>query len=206
MALVALPAAETEPPSVDAILPRLLLANAAFANDRARLKGHLVRALLSVTPTPHPHAAVVQRTVAMMQVCVDDDKTSNLYDHLDGCVKFIERSMAAGNVVCVHCHQGVSRSVAVVVAFLIWRLHMTLRDALSFVLDHRSIESPPSHPNSGFLMQLVRWEKRHLARDEPSLEFLEYTREAHRAWNGRNRGPCAKNECVCRLAGWPPND
>eukprot|EP00967_Tisochrysis_lutea_P068137 scaffold89155_cov33-Tisochrysis_lutea.AAC.3 len=48
-------------------------------------------------------------------------------------------------------------------------------------------------------LQLVRWETwLGLSSTGPSLEFLEYTREAATLWTGRNRGPCMVEGCRCR--------
>ena len=59
------------------------------------------------------------------------------------------------DAVLVHCVQGVSRSVAVVIAWLMTRRGMTLPAALSHV---RSVR-PSAQPNEGFLAQLHELER-----------------------------------------------
>lgn len=49
----------------------------------------------------------------------------------------------------VHCHQGISRSATIVLAFLMLKRGMTLVDALKTVRDNRAV-----HPNDGFVKQL----------------------------------------------------
>jgi len=63
--------------------------------------------------------------------------------------------------------------------------------AFIFVLDNRSQDSPPTHPNAGFLNALIRWEKQLcLALDGPSMTFEEYVSSVggKLLWDGQNRG------------------
>ena len=184
-----------EEPSCDEVLEHLFIANQAFAHSRQLIKDHKIKAILCLTQTQNPNQEILQRRrVHLLQLCVQDVKTENIYDHFQPCCDFIYSHVQQNHNVLVHCHQGTSRSVAVLIAFIMHKQRWTLRTAFQFVLDQRKSTSPPSHPNSGFLMQLVRWEKKLGLCPEtgPSLEFLEYAREAHRQWSGRNRGPCAK--------------
>ena len=201
-----------EVPCVDVILPGLLLGNEAAAHSRHCLSQHSVVAILNATPTSNPHERLLERRLgaaALMQVPVEDSRAADLFPYFQACCGFIDEHVgrSSGGNVLVHCHQGTSRSVSVVLAYLMWAsqregaepaARLTLRDAFNYVLDHRPGGSPYTHPNSGFLMQLVSWEKHlGLALEAPSLEFREYAREAASAWSGRNRGPCTQPGCRC---------
>jgi protein-tyrosine phosphatase len=190
---------EPSTPVADVILPHLLIGNEAAAHSRDFLRQHNVAAIVNVTPTENPHRRILERKcVALLQLPVDDNKTAELYGSFETAVAFIRQQRDAARCVLVHCHQGTSRSATIVVAYLMHTFRWPLRQALNFVLDHRPPESPLTHPNSNFLMQLVRLEASLLSPDAPSLEFFEYTREAHTVWNGKNRGPCAVEACCCR--------
>ena len=62
--------------------------------------------------------------------------------------------MANGGKVLVHCYAGLSRSVTVIVAYLMQNERMLLDEALRFVKHKR----PYAQPNPGFLKQLVEFE------------------------------------------------
>ena len=190
---------EPTTPVADEILPNLLIGNEAAAHSRAFLRERNVAAIVNVTPTENPHRRILERKdVTLLQIPVLDNKTAELYASFETAIAFIRQQRSNERCVLVHCHQGTSRSATIVVAYLMHTFRWPLRQALNFVLDHRPPESPLTHPNSNFLMQLVRLEARLLSPSAPSLEFFEYTREAHTVWNGKNRGPCAVDACCCR--------
>jgi hypothetical protein len=59
----------------------------------------------------------------------------------------------AGPKVLIHCHQGVSRSCAVAISFVMVDRSMAFRDAMTFVKQRRAISSP----NAAFLCHLIQW-------------------------------------------------
>lgn len=68
----------------------------------------------------------------------------------DSAIDFIDEALQTGGCVLVHCNAGVSRSAAVVMAYLIKKEGMTVNDAFSFLRSKR----PAICPNPGFLIQL----------------------------------------------------
>lgn len=76
---------------------------------------------------------------------------SNLISAVYLCKGIIKRSLDRNEKVLVHCNAGVSRSVSVVVAFLILDHGMSYEDAFALVKDVR----PCARPNQGFLKQLA---------------------------------------------------
>ena len=71
----------------------------------------------------------------------------------DQCSDFIEAALAKQGKILVHCRQGVSRSATIVLAFLMARRGMPLKEALKTVHDERNV-----CPNDGFLNQLIEYE------------------------------------------------
>lgn len=57
--------------------------------------------------------------------------------HFEETYNFIELSRASGRNILVHCHAGVSRSAAVVCAYLMKKHKWTLDQALSFMRTKR---------------------------------------------------------------------
>lgn len=59
------------------------------------------------------------------------------------------------NNVLVHCYAGISRSVTAITAYLIWALHLSCDDALTYMAAMRK----GAMPNPGFNLQLQLWEE-----------------------------------------------
>ena len=106
---------------------------------------------------PHTHAKGKDSSVKRMCVNVLDLPSENLLQHLTRCLSFISRSLRSGEAeggkkvaVLVHCHAGVSRSVAVVAAHLMRAEGLGLDEALEVI---RRV-NPDAEPNEGFREQL----------------------------------------------------
>ncbi|CAI0397444.1 unnamed protein product, partial [Linum tenue] len=88
-----------------------------------------------------------------MAVPIRDMESEDLLDYLEPCLDFIDRSRKEGSVL-VHCFAGVSRSAAIITAYLMRLEQLTLEDALESLRE--SCESVC--PNDGFLDQLKMFE------------------------------------------------
>jgi protein-tyrosine phosphatase len=73
---------------------------------------------------------------------------------LEGAIEYIERAVKDGANVLVHCELGVSRSVAVIIGYLMRRFEWSAKKALVYVQRTRPIASP----NSSFMHQLIIFE------------------------------------------------
>ncbi|WCJ33387.1 dual specificity protein phosphatase-related [Euphorbia peplus] len=89
-----------------------------------------------------------------MAVPIKDMESENLLDHLDICLDFIGRSRKEGSVL-VHCFAGVSRSAAIITAYLMRSEHLSLEDALQSLKQSCEFVCP----NDGFLDQLKLFEQ-----------------------------------------------
>ncbi len=74
------------------------------------------------------------------------------YDVID----FLDSVKQQGGKVLVHCVQGISRSVALCISYLICRHGHTYTSALNYIRDRRGIASP----NPAFWAQLVNFQNR----------------------------------------------
>jgi len=79
---------------------------------------------------------------------VDIDQT-NIREHVDDVVDFIDSALREGGKVLVNCNLGMSRSAACTIAYLIVRHKMTVNQAISQIRKHRVVK-----PNAGFIRQL----------------------------------------------------
>ncbi|KAF9237985.1 protein-tyrosine phosphatase-like protein, partial [Melanogaster broomeanus] len=85
-----------------------------------------------------------------------DKPTADLKPHLEGACQYIARALSGGGNVLVHCQQGISRSPAIVIAYLIHNLGMSYDQAHALVKRRR----PCINPNPGFVAALRAWEGR----------------------------------------------
>ncbi|CAG9460130.1 unnamed protein product [Pedinophyceae sp. YPF-701] len=89
---------------------------------------------------------------AVMEVPLLDEDEANLLDVLARCIAFLQKGAGVpGKCALVHCHAGVSRSVAVACAFVMSTTHCSLQEALAGV---RQVH-PGAQPNEGFMAQLA---------------------------------------------------
>ncbi len=67
------------------------------------------------------------------------DETPGLSAYFDNTTDFIEKELAKGNKVLVHCGAGISRSPTIVAAYLVKKKGMKLEDIIELFLDKRPI-------------------------------------------------------------------
>ncbi|KAG8199479.1 hypothetical protein JTE90_009327 [Oedothorax gibbosus] len=89
-----------------------------------------------------------------------DDPSSNIAIFFEGCFEFIDDGRQEGCVL-VHCNAGVSRAPTIVIAYLMNRKKMTLKEALALVKSVRA----SIRPNDGFMKILEEYEKELAKRD-----------------------------------------
>ncbi|EPQ30741.1 uncharacterized protein PFL1_01642 [Pseudozyma flocculosa PF-1] len=77
---------------------------------------------------------------------------------IDEACRFLDDARLHSAPTYVHCKAGKSRSVTVVIAYLIHAHHWTLRKSYNFVVERRNAISP----NIGFVAELMKYEEREL--------------------------------------------
>ena len=124
------------------------LSGMQFAYERRRDASHVLK--LELADAPHADAH------ALFELVVDA----------------VDRRLAAGERVLIHCRLGRSRSATMMAAFLVGRRNMSLQSAL-----HLISETNNGHRiNSGFLTQLMRYECECNGLAESSIHSDYFTR------------------------------
>ncbi|CAG9322936.1 unnamed protein product [Blepharisma stoltei] len=82
-----------------------------------------------------------------------DEEDENLIDELPDAIYFINRQILKGEKVLVHCVAGVSRSPAIVIAYLMAKHNIFYEEAYGFVKSKRDF----IQPNLGFEKQLIEY-------------------------------------------------
>ena len=108
------------------------------------------------------------------------------------CIKFIENVKEKGGRVLVHCIQGISRSVTIVMAYLIYKNKFTYDKAFNLVQNKREISSP----NFGFSIQLQNF---YMRLYEPPSKY-RYIPKIFAVGSFQNEQP---DKIVCRLMNEP---
>lgn len=137
------------PPVLAQVLPGLYIGNLATVRDPAsmRLIDSVVSALKPGTLKQAPWAGQKD----WLYVRVADAPSADIASYFYTVFKFIEKQRRAGHSVLVHCAAGVSRSVTLVISYLLLKgVERSVEGALSRIRKVR----PNARPNPGFILQL----------------------------------------------------
>lgn len=97
-----------------------------------------------------------ENAINHFSVAVVDHPNENILNFIPPCIEFIDKALSNSDAVLVHCASGISRSVSVVVA---WMLHKnqvkTVKECLEIIASKR----PYVNPNIGFRVQLQALEE-----------------------------------------------
>ncbi|KAI1789918.1 DSPc-domain-containing protein [Ganoderma leucocontextum] len=154
----------------------LFLGSFSAILDPALLSSNHIAALVQVLDAPwlpsvDAHAAQGNK-LECYRLDILDSSSADLRPHLEATVRWIDERLRRGINVLVHCQQGVSRSAAVVIAYLIYAHSMTYDAAFDFVKRKR----PCIKPNSGFVRCLQDWEKQwRLSPNRPGIRRANTT-------------------------------
>jgi dual specificity MAP kinase phosphatase len=186
------------------ILPHLFLGNAANSEDSQSLERHGIQYILNVTPDlPNVFEAV--GNYKYMQIPIADHWSQNLASHFPKAIEFIDEARSNQKGILVHCLAGVSRSVTITVAYLMYKCSLSLNDAFNVVRSRKSNIAPNFH----FMEQLYNFE-RELKLNESSqnpVALMEKLEQEQKSRGGkteqtRPRGACQNcgltENCKCR--------
>ncbi|KAM6350514.1 dual specificity protein phosphatase 22 isoform 2-T2 [Podargus strigoides] len=133
------------------ILPGLFIGNFKDARDVEQLSKNNITHILSI----HDSARPMLEGVKYLCIPAADSPSQNLARHFRESIKFIHECRLTGEGCLVHCLAGVSRSVTLVVAYIMTITDFGWEDALCVVRAARSC----ANPNMGFQRQLQDFEK-----------------------------------------------
>ncbi|TFK38876.1 protein-tyrosine phosphatase-like protein [Crucibulum laeve] len=122
-------------------------------NDKDLLIQHHVSHLVQVLDVPWLPLSE-KDGFSCHRIEIHDQASVDLRPHLEAACNYIDRALRSGRSVLVHCQQGVSRSPAVVIAYLIRNHGMSFDSAFALCKHKRACVKP----NSGFIRALQEWE------------------------------------------------
>ncbi|XP_004479758.1 dual specificity protein phosphatase 12 [Dasypus novemcinctus] len=153
------------------VRPGLYLGGAAAVAELDLLREVGITAVLTVdSEEPSFTAGPGVEDLRCLFVPALDKPETDLLSHLDRCVAFIGHARAEGRAVLVHCHSGVSRSVAIVTAF------MMKTDQLTFEKAYEKLQTvkPEAKMNEGFEWQLKLYQAMGYEVDTSSAIYKQY--------------------------------
>ncbi|KAF4804912.1 Dual specificity protein phosphatase 12 [Turdus rufiventris] len=151
------------------VLAGLYLGGAESCSSPEALSAAGVVAVLTVDAEEPPAVPGVRA----MHVRARDEPGVDLLSRLDECAAFLGAARAGGGAALVRCHAGVSRSVAVVAAYLMKTQGLGWEEALAAV----RAAKPDAQVNPGFQGQLQLYEAMGCAVDTSSVLYKRYRLE-----------------------------
>lgn len=151
----------TVEPSIVAVTPNVYLGNFASSVSAAVILKHCITSIIAIASTPpsaYTGSLQNQRSSSLPQVTYHyvqcrDSNSSNLLKHLPQLYEDIERLTKLGPVL-VHCSQGMSRSPAAVVGYLMKKEARGMNAVLAELKNKRDVRI-----REGFMDQLRVWEE-----------------------------------------------
>lgn len=133
------------------VLPGLCMGSQDVTQNNDILKKYSVTHILSLGIKP----IILDETLPHMYIPILDLPETNIMSSTDQCFTFIDNAIQTGGCVFIHCNAGISRSAAVVIAYLMRKKCMSYQEAFLHLKTRRSV----INPNPGFVQQLKDYEK-----------------------------------------------
>ncbi|RLV95199.1 Tyrosine-protein phosphatase YVH1 [Spathaspora sp. JA1] len=163
--------------SVERILGGIYLSSIEPLNNGVNLKrDYGIHHILSLVPGPI--SSTYTSEYHWKQIEITDEETTNLFPYFAECYKFIDKALFSGSTdpkkhsdnVLIHCSQGVSRSVAIVMSYLMKKYNLSVSQSLHAV----KRKCPDAGPNPGFMTQLKLYKDMGCVVDENNDEYRQY--------------------------------
>lgn len=113
-----------------------------------------IRAVVTAFPIGRVDEAELDRLLegkSRMRAPIEDMPDVDIENYFEPTAEFISRHIAQGHNVLVHCFKGLSRSVSLVIYYMVTRLGFR---SVDLALQHIKKIRPEVHPNWGFLRKL----------------------------------------------------
>lgn len=143
------------------IVPGLLAVGDIFSGSSVGvLRDMGIRAIVACVGTLPLHDSIYRQAgIDVLQIPINDTPSENIKQYFANTNRFIHRYVQASQGVLVHCQAGVSRSVTIVMAYLL--SHVCSEISVWSLLDWIRQRRPCANPNRGFIKQLQQtYEKR----------------------------------------------
>ena len=143
-------------PNPTEILPNLFIGEVEHSIDEQFLKEKNISGILTLMMDPCPLAKNLNYYhIKFLHIPINDNTKTNIIEHVPHCNAFIKSIHESNGNILVHCYKGISRSVSIVIAFLMCENNKSFNETFKFVQSKR----PQAEPNFAFTCQLINFEK-----------------------------------------------
>lgn len=134
------------------ITSHLWLGSQKDAANKKFIAAHSITYVISfeLYPEPTPYIKGVTRVNISMYDSMKEASKPEYPDKVLDAITKIEDRIAQGENVMIHCSVGKSRSASIAIAYVMYKLRMTLNDAFDFVYERRNVIDP----EGGFLERI----------------------------------------------------
>lgn len=133
--------------TIDEIIPGVYIGAYSDTIDNSNLFQLNITHVINLSQIANNNASCFD----MYNININDYPDSNISEYFSKTSRFICNALVNKKNVLVYCFAGMSRSVSIVIAFLIRKRRMTFESALQLVKSKRNC----AEPNSGFTQQLI---------------------------------------------------
>ena len=131
----------------------LYLSGYKFASDTAQLKKNNITHIINAAGS---NCANVSTDIRYLTLNLKDNTKENIECVFYMCIDFIMKAKEQNGKVLIHCYQGRSRSVAIAMAYYIYKYKTSVEKTLTYIQSKR----PRADPNLGFIIQLELFYRR----------------------------------------------
>lgn len=155
---------------------KLYLSDLHSSLQEELLQQYHIDRIINVSEVIVPRSGIeLIRKYKLLHISIPDSTTVNIRQYFDKCNEFIDRPSEGSCL--IHCEMGLSRSPTIVLAYLLAKRGMRLREAYDYVLSKRRIL--PFHT----IKQLVEYEKE-LYDGVSTLSVLDVWFDIYKYWVG----------------------
>lgn len=131
----------------------LYLSGYKFASDTKQLKKNNITHIINAAGS---NCANVSTEIKYLTLNLKDNTKENIECVFYMCIDFILKAKEQNGKVLIHCYQGRSRSVAIAMAYYIYKYKTSVEKTLALIQSKR----PRADPNLGFIIQLELFYRR----------------------------------------------
>lgn len=148
--------------SANQIVPRIYVGDLASASNKTALQEQGITHIVSIYNGCYE---LYPDDFKYKLIHINDDVWINIGDYFDESNKFIESALSADNTkVMIHCQRGVSRSVTLLIAYLLWKKNKehyipvnSIDLTISNIIKEIKVHRPIAEPNVGFIFCLKKY-------------------------------------------------
>lgn len=151
-------------PIFDKITDNIFLGDIVAASDSDLMKS--IDIIISLIDTQIKHS-----NIEYFIFPIEDNRDVQIDLLFEKTNDIIKKAIENNKKILIHCHNGVSRSVTILLAYFISK-SFTLKESLNIIKNNR-ISKQYTRPNFGFMKQLIVYEKEILGTNSLTLkEFI----------------------------------